>query len=230
MQHDFDAVRRHIQHSMQTAATRAGRDPDGVTLIAVSKFHPVEAVQAARASGQHVFGENRVQEALQKFGPLRDGWPELTLHLIGPLQTNKTEDAVRLFDVIQTLDRPRLVDALVSAMRKTGRAPRLYVEVNIGREPQKAGVMPEVLGAFLDYCRGAGVNPVGLMCIPPVGQDAKPYFEAMRDLARQHNMPHLSMGMSDDFEAAIAAGATEVRIGTALFGERPLTPVLNHER
>ncbi|MBV8061602.1 MAG: YggS family pyridoxal phosphate-dependent enzyme [Alphaproteobacteria bacterium] len=225
MPHTLEANWLSIRQRIRAAAERAGRDTTGVKLIAVSKFHLVDAVLNARALGQNIFGENRVQEATQKFASLRDGWPELELHMIGPLQTNKAEDAVRLFDVIQTLDRPRLADALAAAMRKTGKQPRLYIEVNVGREPQKAGVMPEDLPAFLDYCRmQAGLHPVGLMCIPPaqasMEQGADAYFKTMQELARTHNMPHLSMGMSDDFEEAIAAGATEVRIGTALFGER----------
>lgn len=220
MQHHVAEALRTIKQRMQRAAEKSGRAPDDIKLIAVSKFHPVEAVQAVRAAGHSVFGENRVQEASQKFGPLRPDWPELELHMIGPLQTNKAEDAVRLFDVIQTLDRPRLVDALVAAIRKLGRTPRFYVEVNIGLEPQKAGVIPDDLPGFLDYCRGAGLAPVGLMCIPPAGQDASLYFSRMRTLALAHHLPHLSMGMSDDFEEAIAMGATEVRIGTALFGTR----------
>lgn len=192
----------------------------GAAVIAVSKTHGVAAVRDALAAGQRVFGENRVQEAAAKFPALRRDYPDIELHLIGPLQTNKARDAVGLFDVIQTVDREHLVDALAAAMTKTGRRPRFYVEVNIGAEPQKAGVAPTALGAFLDYCRAAGVAISGLMCMPPQGVDPRPFFTRMRDLAAQYDLPHLSMGMSGDFEIAVACGATEVRVGTAIFGAR----------
>jgi PLP dependent protein len=203
------------------AAKAAGREASGVKLIAVSKLQPLEAVKAALAAGQACFGENRVQEAKGKFEGLRSVHPELELHLIGPLQTNKAEDAVRLFDVIQTLDRPRLAAALAAAIKKIGRTPVLYVEVNTGDEPQKAGVLPEALNAFLSLCRTSyGLNIEGLMCIPPLTDDPEPHFRLLKRLADEHGLPHISMGMSADFEAAIRCGATEVRTGTAVFGER----------
>jgi hypothetical protein len=190
-------------------------------LIAVSKTHGIDAVREALLAGQRIFGENRVQEAQEKFPPLRAAYPDIELHLIGPLQTNKAQDAVELFDVIQTLDRPRLAEALAAAIRKTGHTPRLSIEVNIGHEEQKAGVAPEHVSDFLVYCRNrCGLKISGLMCIPPHGQDPRPYFAAMRELSKRYALPHLSMGMSGDFREAVACGATEVRVGTAIFGER----------
>ena len=193
----------------------------GATLIAVSKNQDVDAIREALAAGQRVFGENRVQEARRKFPALRRDYPDIELHLIGPLQTNKAQDAVELFDVIETLDRIELAEALAKAMRKSGRNPRFYIEVNIGLEPQKSGVRPDNAAAFLAACRDKyKLSVSGLMCIPPLNQNPRPYFCAMRDLAKNLSLPHLSMGMSADYETAIACGATEVRIGTALFGER----------
>jgi pyridoxal phosphate enzyme (YggS family) len=190
-------------------------------LIAVSKTQSVEAIIEALQAGQRVFGENRVQEAQQKFPPLRTAYPGIELHLIGPLQTNKALDAVELFDVIQTLDRRNLAEVIAHAIQKTGRNPRLYVEINIGREPQKAGIAPEALDEFLAICRDTcGLSITGLMCIPPQDQDPRPHFQTMRALADQYTLPHLSMGMSADYKTAIECGATEVRIGTAIFGDR----------
>ncbi|MDD3370329.1 MAG: YggS family pyridoxal phosphate-dependent enzyme [Alphaproteobacteria bacterium] len=192
------------------------------TLIAVSKTQSAEAVREALAAGQRIFGENRVQEAQAKFPPLRGDFPDLELHLIGALQTNKAADAVALFDVIQTLDRPKLADAVAKAIQKTGKRPRFYIEINIGREPQKAGIAPEDAEDFLAYCRTAcQLDIAGLMCIPPEEQDPAPYFKELRALATRLGLPHISMGMSADYETAIACGATEVRVGTALFGKRP---------
>ena len=209
-----------IRRRMEAAAGAAGRDPAGVSLIAVSKGQPREAVEAALAAGQRRFGENRVQEAKAKFAPLRETRSGLVLHLIGSLQTNKAEEAVRLFDVIETLDRPHLADALVKAIRKTGRTPRLFIEINLGAEPQKAGIAPDSLAEFLVYCRKAELNVTGLMAIPPQNTGPEPFFRQLKSLADAHSLPHISMGMSDDFEAAIGRGATEVRVGTALFGVR----------
>lgn len=210
------ASRLHaLRHSIAQVAER------DVKLIAVSKFQPLEAVRKALEAGQSCFGENRVQEAAAKFATLRPLYPALELHLIGPLQTNKAEEAVRLFDVIQTLDRPKLAAALASAMRKTGCTPRLYVQVNTGHEPQKSGIAPEELAAFLCLCREEhGLSISGLMAIPPQHDDPEPHFRLMKSLADRFALPHCSMGMSGDYEIAIRCGATEVRIGTALFGER----------
>lgn len=204
------------------AATKAGRDPRSVALVAVSKFHGVRAVRAALAAGQRIFGENRVQEAAAKFPQLRADYPDLVLHLIGPLQTNKVKDAVALFDVIETVDRPKLAEKLAEEMHRTGKRPLCYIQVNIGNEPQKAGVAPHDVGALLALSRDEYRLPVvGLMCIPPVDRDPAPYFVQMAALAKQHQLPILSQGMSSDFPAAIAAGATHVRVGTAIFGTRP---------
>lgn len=190
-------------------------------LIAVSKTQDDSALEAMLATGQRVFGENRVQEAQAHWAARRETLPDLELHLIGPLQSNKAEDAVRLFDMIQTLDRPKLVAALAAAIAKTGRRPRLLVQVNTGEEPQKAGVAPRDLPALLDQARSdSGLEIEGLMCIPPVGEPAGPHFALLGKLARAHGLATLSMGMSGDYALAARFGATHVRVGTALFGER----------
>ncbi len=203
------------------AAEAAGRAPQAVTLVAVSKTQPAAAVRAALAAGQRVFGENRVQEALAKYPALRGEFPDLELHLIGPLQTNKVRDAVAHFDAIETVDRPRLAEALAREMARSGRRPPCFVEVNIGEEPQKAGVLPEHADAFIADCRDRlGLPLVGLMCIPPADAAPEPYFALLREIARRNGLPGLSMGMSADYEAAIRFGATHVRVGTAIFGAR----------
>ena len=189
-------------------------------LVAVSKTQPDAALEDMLATGQRVFGENRVQEAKSHWEHRRERFPDLELHLIGPLQSNKVEDAVRLCDVIQTLDRPKLADALAAAMAKTGRRPRLMVQVNTGEEPQKAGIAPADLPALLEHTRNQGLEIEGLMCIPPVGEPAGPHFALLAKLARAHGLASLSMGMSGDYELAARFGATHVRVGTALFGER----------
>ncbi len=189
-------------------------------LVAVSKMQPDEAIEAMLAAGQRVFGENRVQEARAHWETRRDRFPDLELHLIGPLQSNKAEDAVRLCDVIQTLDRPKLADALGAAMAKTGRRPRLMIQVNTGEEPQKAGVSPGDLPALLNHARARGLEIKGLMCIPPLDEPAGPHFALLAKLARAHGLSALSMGMSGDYVLAARYGATHVRVGTALFGER----------
>lgn len=192
----------------------------GATLVAVSKTQDANAVREALQAGQRIFGENRVQEAQEKFPPLRRDYPDIEVHLIGPLQTNKAKAAVELFDVIETLDRPALAEALAKAMDKTGKRPRLYIEVNIGGEHQKAGIAPDKAEDFLAFCRLRGLEISGLMCIPPHDADPEPFFRRMRALADRLALPHLSMGMSGDFETAIACGATAIRIGTAIFGDR----------
>ena len=204
------------------AATKAGRDPRSVALVAVSKTHGIRAVRRALAAGQRIFGENRVQEAASKFPQLRADYPDLILHLIGPLQTNKVKEAVALFDVIETVDRPKLAEKLAHEMYRTGKRPHCYIQVNIGNEPQKAGVAPHDVSALLALSRDDYRLPiVGLMCIPPADRDPTPYFAQMAALAKQHHLPILSQGMSGDFPAAITAGATHVRVGTAIFGQRP---------
>lgn len=211
------AVRARIAQAAQTA----GRPLDAIKLIAVGKTQPVRAIEAALAAGQRDFGENRVQEAQAKFPALKARYPDLQLHLIGPLQTNKARDAVRLFDVIHTLDRPRLAEALARAIEQEGRRPALLVEVNIGDEPQKAGVLPAHTDAFIADCRMRWhFVPVGLMCIPPADADPAPHFAALAALAHRNGLAELSMGMSADFTLAVARGATLVRVGTAIFGAR----------
>jgi pyridoxal phosphate enzyme (YggS family) len=200
------------------AAQACGRDPASVTLVAVSKQQPWEAIEPVLAAGQRVFGENRVQEAMARWEGRTEG---LTLHLIGPLQSNKAREAVAFFDVIETLDRESLARALADEVQKQGRRPRLYVQVNTGEEPQKAGVVPAAAAAFIAACRGSfGLEPEGLMCIPPVDEPAGPHFALLAKIAARNGLARLSMGMSGDFETAIAFGATGVRVGSAVFGVR----------
>lgn len=198
----------------------ARRSPDQVTLIAVSKTHHPEAIVPLIEAGQRVFGENRVQEAQSKWPAVRERWPDVELHLIGRLQSNKAEEAVMLFDCIHSVDRPSLVAALGRAVAATGRSPRCFVQVNVGDEPQKGGCAIPELPTLLESCREAGIKVVGLMCIPPANVEAAPYFALLAKLARRHGVTSLSMGMSGDYESAVMIGATHVRIGTALFGAR----------
>jgi PLP dependent protein len=210
-----------VRARVASAAIASGRLPSDVTLVAVSKTHPAAAVEAALRAGQHDFGENRVAEAASKFPALREVWPDLRLHLIGGLQTNKAEQAVALVDMIESLDRPRLADALARAADRVGRLPDLLVQVNIGNEPQKSGVPTQDADHFIAACRTRfGASMRGLMCIPPADADPVPHFNALAAMARQHGLQVISMGMSGDFEAAIRAGATHVRVGTAIFGAR----------
>jgi len=207
------------------AARKAAIKPAATTqLVAVSKTVPEEGIRQALAAGQRLFGENRVQEAQGKYPALKQEFPGLELHLIGPLQTNKVKDAVALFDVIQTLDRPKLADALAQERDKSGKAPRLFLQVNTGEEPQKAGVLPREAAALIAHVRKLTLPLEGLMCIPPVDDDAAPHFAFLAKLARDHGLAHLSMGMSDDFELAVKFGATHVRVGTAIFGARSPHP------
>ena len=204
-----------------SACAAASRPPGAVTLVAVSKTYPASDIAAAHAAGQMIFGENRVQEALGKFPPLRQTCPDLRLHLIGPLQTNKVRDAVRIADVIETLDRPRLADALEAAMEKEGRRPTLLIEVNTGEEPQKSGVSRAEADAFIEASKARfGTTLAGLMCVPPQGEDPAPHFAWLAACAQRHGLGVVSMGMSADFETAIAHGATWVRVGSAIFGSR----------
>ncbi len=214
--HVADALRA-VRDRIATAAIRAGRRPEDVTLVAVSKTHPAEAVLAALAAGQLHFGENRVQEAAAKFPALRAAHPDLCLHIIGGLQTNKARDAVRLADVIETLDRPKLADAIA----KETPTPRLLIEVNVGDEPQKAGIPRAEADAFITACRDRfGAAVAGLMCIPPEGENPAAHFDWLADRAARHGLKTVSMGMSADFEIAVAHGATHVRVGSAVFGAR----------
>lgn len=210
-----------IRESIAAAAKAAERPVDAIELIAVSKTHPAEAVVAAIRAGQMVFGENRVQEAQAKFPSLKADHPSLELHLIGPLQSNKVREAVALFDVIQSVDREKLARALADEMKKQDRHPRLFVQVNTGEEPQKAGIHPAEVDDFLRLCRDELKLPIiGLMCIPPADQHPAPHFALLREMARANGLDRLSMGMSGDYETAIAFGATHVRVGTAIFGQR----------
>ena len=210
-------VRQHIA----AAARAAGRDPASVTLVAVSKTHGADRVRELLDAGQRVFGENRVQEAEEKFPALKAAYPDLALHLIGPLQTNKAREAVALFDVIQSVDRERLAATLAKEMTRAGRRPDYYIQVNTGEEPQKAGVLPAELDAFVASCRDLHKLPVfGLMCIPPVDEEPALHFGLLAKMAARNGLARISMGMSADYETAIRLGATHVRVGTALFGHR----------
>jgi hypothetical protein len=209
-----------VKGRIAKAAALAGRRDDSVTLIAVSKTRPAEAIEPLIGQGQRDFGENRVQEAQAKWPPLKTAHPDIRLHLIGRLQSNKADDAVALFEAIHSVDRASLVDALARAMAKVGRRPDCFVQVNIGDEPQKGGCAIADLPALLDRCREAKLPVAGLMCLPPEGTEAAPYFALLAKLARRHELAGLSMGMSADYESAAMIGATHVRVGTALFGER----------
>src|ERR1700761_6055190 len=207
-----------IRERIAKAARAAGRDPADVTLVAVSKQQPWEHVAPVLAGGQHVFGENRVQEAMTRWSERRN---DIELRLIGPLQSNKAKEAVAFFDVIETVDREKLAKALAEETQKQGRAPRLYVQVNTGEEPQKAGVVPPDADAFIALLRGTyGFQIEGLMCIPPEAEPAGPHFALLAKIAARNGITRLSMGMSADFETAIRFGATSVRVGSALFGAR----------
>jgi pyridoxal phosphate enzyme (YggS family) len=210
-----------IRDRIATAAVAAGRQPGDITLVAVSKTKPTEAVLAAIAAGQRIFGENRVQEAATKFPGLRADHLGLKLHIIGGLQTNKARDAVRLAEVIETLDRPRLADAIAAAIAKEGRTPTLLIEVNVGNEAQKSGVPRADADSFIIDCKSRfGTALAGLMCVPPHDEDPRPHFTWLADRAARHNLPTVSMGMSADFDIAITCGATWVRVGSAIFGSR----------
>jgi len=213
----LDRVRAEITR----ACRDAGRDPASVTLVAVSKTFGAEAVEPVIAAGQRVFGENRVQEAKAKWPPLMAKYPGLTLHLIGPLQSNKAKEAVALFDAIHSVDRPSLCEALAKEIAKQSRKPLLFVELNTGAEPQKAGVLPQDADAFLATCRDKyGLTICGLMCIPPLEEAPAPHFALTAKIARRNGLALLSMGMSADFATAIELGATHIRVGSAIFGAR----------
>jgi len=202
------------------AEQAAGRAPGSVRLIAVSKVQPIERVVAVLEAGHRVFGENYVQEAAGKWPDLRARFGAVAVHMIGPLQTNKAKVAVDLFDAIHTLDRLSLAQKLAGLQQARGGLPQLFVQVNTGAEPQKAGVLPADLAGFLRDCRALDLAPIGLMCIPPEDQDSTPHFATLAQMAADHGLQGLSMGMSGDFEAAIAHGATHIRVGSAIFGAR----------
>lgn len=213
---------QQVQAGIARAVSDYEREPSSVTLIAVSKTFPAEDIKPALQAGQRVFGENYVQETKTKWPALRAVYPDVELHLIGPLQSNKAKDAIALFDVIQTLDRPSLAEALAKEIKRVGKTPRLFVQVNTGEEPQKGGVLPGDVDAFLDICREQhGLSVEGLMCIPPAEDPPSPHFALLATMAKRNGLKGLSMGMSADYDAAIQLGATHVRVGSAIFGSRP---------
>lgn len=209
-----------ITARMEKALADAGRAPDSVTLIAVSKVQPDARVEAVLREGHRVFGENRVQEAAGKWPGFRENYPDAQLHLIGPLQSNKVRQAFDLFGTIQSVDRPKLARAIARIADEEGHCPDLFVQVNTGEEDQKAGILPADADNFVAECRDLGLPVRGLMCIPPVDEEPSLHFALLAKIAARNNLPGLSMGMSHDFETAIAQGATHIRVGSALFGER----------
>ena len=212
---------RHVLDDIASAAREAGRAPGDVGLVAVSKTHDAAHIRPVLQAGHRLFGENRVQEAAAKWPALREAFPDARLHLIGPLQTNKTRQALELFDVIETVDRPKLAREIAREAERIGRAPDCFIQVNTGAEPQKAGVLPEDTDAFVESCRKEyGLAVKGLMCIPPVEEEPSLHFALLREIARRNGLAGLSMGMSGDYKVAIAFGATLVRVGTAIFGTR----------
>ncbi len=215
-----------VRAKINDAANQAGRAATDITLVAVSKTHGIERIQPVIDAGQRVFGENRVQEAEEKWPGLKATAPDIILHLIGPLQTNKARVAVELFDVIETVDRPKLARRLATMMDETGLRPELFVQVNTGAETQKAGILPEDADAFIRDCiDNLNLPVVGLMCLPPVDEEPSLHFALLREIAKRNGVGNLSMGMSADYDVAIQFGATHVRVGTAIFGARPpITP------
>ena len=219
---DIAANLAAVKGRIADAANSVGRDPGAVSLVAVSKTKPVEVIQAAIAAGHRIFGENRVQEAADKWPALKAEHPDVRLHLVGPLQSNKVKRAVTFCDVIESVDREKLVRALAEDMSRAGRAIDCFVQVNTGEEPQKAGVLPVDVDDFLAKCRDVyGLPVTGLMCIPPIDEEPALHFALLAEMARRNGISGLSMGMTGDFETAIRFGATHVRVGTAIFGARP---------
>ena len=212
----LDTIRARIAAAEESVGRRAG----AVTLIAVSKVQPLDRVRAVLAAGHRCFGENKVQEAQDKWPAFREDFGSIDLHLIGPLQSNKTRAAMALFDAIHTVDRPKLVATLVRLAQEMGRCPRLFIQVNTGAEPQKAGVLPQDADDLIAAARAGDLPLRGLMCIPPADADPAPHFAMLRTIAERNGLTDLSMGMSGDFETAIAQGATHVRVGSAIFGAR----------
>lgn len=209
-----------VRHVISKVCGECGRDVSQVTLVAVSKMQPADKIHEALRAGQCVFGENRVQEARERWGDLKKEYLDITLHLIGPLQTNKARDAVALFDVIETIDRPEIARAVSKEMKKQNRVLPCFVQVNTGAEEQKAGVLPQDLDSIIQICREEDLSIKGLMCIPPVDEPPALHFAFLRKLAQEHGLSDLSMGMSADYERAVALGATYIRVGTGIFGER----------
>ncbi|PZX18849.1 hypothetical protein LX81_00542 [Palleronia aestuarii] len=209
-----------IRERIAAAETAAGREPGAVALVAISKVQPLPRVEAVLEDGHRVFGENRVQEAQGKWPAFRERYDGVRLHLVGPLQSNKARAAMELFDVIETLDRPKLARTFARLAQEIGRCPQLFVQVNTGAEDQKAGIAPDEVDGFVAECRGLDLPVQGLMCIPPIDAPPESHFTMLAEMAERNGLSGLSMGMSADFEAAIAHGATHVRVGSALFGER----------
>ena len=210
-----------VRERIALASADAGRSPDAATLVAVTKFHTADRVREVLKAGHRVFGENRIQDAEVKYPDLKQEYPDLRLHAIGPLQRNKVRRAVALFDVIETVDRPRIARAIASEMDEAGRRPVCFIEVNTGEEPHKGGVLPAEADAFIRLCReDLGLPVLGLMCIPPLENEPSLHFALLREIAARNGLEELSMGMTADFEIAIRFGATQVRLGTAIFGER----------
>lgn len=212
---------KNINETIHETATSWKREPADINLIAVSKRQSQDSIQSAIDAGHRLFGENRVQEAHEHWADIKPSYPDLKLHLIGPLQTNKINEAIKLFDVIQTVDREKFAQKLGTALQNEGKKTPCFIQVNIGEEDQKSGILPQDLPPFLDFCRhDCNLNIQGLMCIPPVDEPAALYFALLQKMAKTHNLEHLSMGMSADYEKAIPLGATYIRVGTAIFGER----------
>ena len=219
---DIAANLAGVEARVAAAARDADRAADSVTVVAITKLHGADRITAALRAGHRVFGENRIQEAAAKWPPLKTDYADVRLHLVGPLQSNKARQAVALFDVIETLDRPKLARALAAEMARSGRRVACFVQVNTGEEPQKAGAMPADADAFIAACgEEFGLAVEGLMCIPPIDEEPSLHFALLADIARRHGIAKLSMGMTADYEIAVRFGATHVRIGTAIFGERP---------
>ena len=218
----FESRMRAVHYKIEQACRKWARDPKDIEIIAVSKKQPLERVVEGLENGHRVFGENIVQAAKETWetSGLRNKYPDVKLHLIGALQTNKVKDAVALFDSIQTVDRPSLIDALVKETKKQNKTPEFFIQVNTGEEPQKAGVSPSELPRLLDYAKEKKIHIRGLMCIPPFDEPSALHFVFLKKIAQKHDLNFLSMGMSSDYEKAITSGATHVRIGTELFGER----------
>jgi PLP dependent protein len=211
-----------VKAKIMATSTDVGRNPESVNLVAVSKTHEIDHIRPALVAGHRIFGENRVQEAAEKWPILREEFPDLQLHLIGPLQSNKVKKAIGLFDVIETVDRPKLARALAREMADLSRRPSCFIQVNTGEEEQKAGVKPSQVDEFITLCRDELDLPIiGLMCIPPQGEEPGMHFGLLAEMAKRNNLTGLSMGMSSDFETAVRFGATHVRVGTAIFGTRP---------
>ncbi len=210
-----------VRHNIQAITKSAGRNPEDVTLVAVSKTKSIDVITPVLQQGQRIFGENKVQEAGEKWPGLREQYPDIELHLIGPLQTNKTRQAIQIFDVIETVDRPKLARAIARISREENKVCSCYIQVNVGREAQKAGIDPDKADSFIALCRDDLKLPIlGLMCIPPAGQDPKPCFLLLKAIAQRNGLSKLSMGMSSDYQTAIQCGSTSVRVGTAIFGRR----------